>query len=142
MLFLNLLFHDYDSLDVALFSKTFSFNAALFACVCLASRFDEQENFFRTFSLITISFILFALWPEYRRNVQQKFPSYGILWLSVSTLFTCIAMLVSLKLWSFVFVYVLTLFVISLVCPAILMKLQEFKNIIHGSWDEASVKLT
>ena len=49
-------------------SKTFSFNAALFACVCLASRFNNSP--IHTFSLISIAFILFALWPEYRRDLQ------------------------------------------------------------------------
>lgn len=37
-------------------------------------------------------------------------------------------MLVILKLWSFTFIYVTTFVIISFVCPAILMKLQEFKK--------------
>ena len=49
-------------------SKTFSFNTALFACICLASRFHTSPT--HTFSLVTIAFILFALWPEYRRYLQ------------------------------------------------------------------------
>lgn len=88
MLALNLITHNYeDSSDVAMYmrviyfffenlfiilsnrvSKTFSFNAALFACVCLASRFNTSP--FHTFSLISISFIVFALWPEYRIYLQ------------------------------------------------------------------------
>ena len=68
MLFLNLIFHDYDSPDTPMVSKTLSFNAALFASVCLASRFTTSS--FHTFSMITIAFILFALWPEFRKALQ------------------------------------------------------------------------
>ncbi len=68
MLFLNLIFHEYDSPDIPMVSKTLSFNAALFASVCLASRFNTSS--FHTFSLITLAFILFALWPEYRKTLR------------------------------------------------------------------------
>ena len=50
-------------------SKTLSFNAALFSAVCLTSRFNEQNTKY-TFTLITISFILFILWPNYRKYLQ------------------------------------------------------------------------
>ena len=86
MLFLNLIFHEYDSPDLPMVSKTLSFNAALFASVCLASRFNTSS--FHTFSLITLAFILFALWPEYRNTLKVKFPKSVVI-LTVSSLLTC-----------------------------------------------------
>lgn len=68
MLFLNLIFHEYDSPKLPMVSKTLSFNAALFASVCLASRFNTST--LHTFSLITLAFILFALWPEFRNTLR------------------------------------------------------------------------
>ena len=93
MLGLNLIFHNYQENEIAMLvttrttfsdfswsvlicwrfdraSRTFSFNAALFACVCLASRFDTSP--FHSFSLVTISFVLFALWPGFRRDLQVR----------------------------------------------------------------------
>ena len=61
--------------------------------MCLASRFSNQDNFFHTFSLITISFILFALWPEYRRYLQvyRYCPSYCLPFFDSLSLFLKIA---------------------------------------------------
>jgi phosphatidylinositol glycan class C protein len=90
MLFINIVFHDYGVSDGAVYlnfiiifltkpyflcicfirlSKTLSFNAALFSAVCLTSRFNEQNSKY-TFTLISISFILFILWPNYRKYLQ------------------------------------------------------------------------
>lgn len=50
-------------------SKTLSFNAGLFASICLASRFHTSS--IHTFCLTTIAFILFALLPDYRKIIYQ-----------------------------------------------------------------------
>jgi phosphatidylinositol glycan class C protein len=49
-------------------------------------------------------------------------------------------MFYSLKLWSFGFIYVITFLIITFICPALLVKLQVYKNTIHGPWDEAIIK--
>lgn len=137
MLFLNLVFHDYYSNEVAIASKTLSFNAALFACVCLASRFHTSS--FHTFSLMTIAFFLFALWPEYRRYLQNNYPKSTVM-LTIVNLMVCVAMLVSLKFWYSLVIYLTLFLIISFICPAILIKLQVYKRTIHGPWDEASIQ--
>jgi len=49
-------------------------------------------------------------------------------------------MFYNLRLWSFGVIYVITFFTITFVCPALLVKLQVYKNTIHGPWDEAIIK--
>ncbi|CAF0722517.1 unnamed protein product [Brachionus calyciflorus] len=137
MLIFNILFYDYDSSEATIASKTFSFNAALFACVCLASRFEKSS--FHTFILLILAFVLFALFPEYRRYSEEHYP-HSIPIFTITCFFICLIMMINLKLWLYIFYLCLVCFIISFVCPLILIKLQSKKKTIHGPWDEALIQ--
>ncbi|RNA37246.1 phosphatidylinositol N-acetylglucosaminyltransferase subunit C [Brachionus plicatilis] len=95
MLIVNLIFYDYDSSEATIASKTFSFNAALFACVCLASRFENSS--FHTFTLLILAFMIFALFPEYRRYIENHYPnSIGIV--TFICFFICLTLMCSINI--------------------------------------------
>ncbi|XP_074653882.1 phosphatidylinositol N-acetylglucosaminyltransferase subunit C-like [Tubulanus polymorphus] len=134
MLLSNICFHDYGA-TAAVVSGALSFNAAIFASVCLASRFDTTWH---TFSTITFAVEIFALWPELRRKIKLKIP-HGLLGMTfVMVIVTC-TMLVCVSPVGAILLLGTVLF-ITFICPYWLIKLQPYKNNIHGPWDEAVIK--
>lgn len=134
MLLANLLFHDYGT-DAAIVSQAFSLNAAIFASICLASRLPTTWH---AFSLVTFAFELFALWPILRRNLKIHFPRLQIIlsYLLGSVVTVSVATVSSVA----VVVFLLLHLFITILCPAWLIRLQPYKNNIHGPWDEAVIK--
>lgn len=126
VLIVHLVFFDY-GLPAFMSSKAISLNAALFASICLASRLPTATH---AFALLCVAAEFFVLFP---RLVQQIWhvAMVGPVWLCVWTLH---GMPVVLGL------YVLCCVVVNVVCPAVFVHLQQYKQTIHGPWDEAIVK--
>jgi hypothetical protein len=162
--------------------KTISFNAALFSCVCLASRFEHDINQ-STFNLISIAFILFNLWPSYRKYLQvpalcvptihpqsrywaywvpeyedrvslnnpvNSWAMYGtnhfssipfqllycfeelhvhsVKLITILSGCVCCLALITLELWSLMYLYIFFVIFITFVCPYILIRMQVYKK--------------
>lgn len=127
-------------------SKTLSFNAGLFASICLASRFHTSS--IHTFGLTTIAFILFALLPDYRKIIYQvnliflfsfirkdvlylyfkKKSKISIVILTILELVMCVFMFAQLRLWSYLILYLVTFGTITFISPTILIRLQKKKR--------------
>ena len=60
-------------------------------------------------------------------TLQSEYP-WCIVGVTMVSSFVCVAMLVHLELGSLILRYVVSFFVISLVCPALLIKMQHFKK--------------
>jgi len=112
-----------------------SFNAGIFASVCLASRLSTTWHAFVT---VTFAVEIFALWPELLRTLRTHAPrSQPILTLVLST---AVAVVMATVSPIGCLLFIILLIFISFVCPAWLIHLQPYKNNIYGPWDEAIIK--
>ncbi|XP_068688734.1 phosphatidylinositol N-acetylglucosaminyltransferase subunit C-like [Montipora foliosa] len=134
MLAMNLLLYDYGT-RAAIVCRSTSFNASIFASVCLASRLPSSWHVFAT---VTFAMQLFALFPSLRRQLKVQLPSSDVFVTWVLVL-VAIAMLWPLS-QLFAVLLVLVHLAVTFVCPFWLIKLQRLKNNIHGPWDEAVIK--
>nr|CAB3264860.1 phosphatidylinositol N-acetylglucosaminyltransferase subunit C-like [Phallusia mammillata] len=131
MLLGHLIFHDYGSSGI-LVSQSVSLNMAIFAAVCLSSRF---ETAFHTFATIMMALQLFGLWPMVRRRIAAK--NQVVLPVITFVLFMIIvAVLVHYSVVCAVAFGCIGL-LINFIFPFILVKLQPQKDNIYGPWDEA-----
>ena len=116
-------------------SAVVSFNAGIFATVCLASRLSSLAQ---GFSLIVFSVIVFGVWPTLRRSISVYFEPYVDLFTTFVLFFVTNYMLwyhsVTIATLSSLFFMFITF-----VCPALLIHLQPIKNNVYGPWDEAVV---
>ena len=136
MLLVHLFSHDYvQSEDTQEVSAVVSFNAGIFATVCLASR---SSSLAQGFSLIVFSVIVFGVWPTLRRSISVYFEPYVDLFTTFVLFFVTNYMLwyhsVTIATLSSLFFMFITF-----VCPALLIHLQPIKNNVYGPWDEAVV---
>ncbi|KAK2176341.1 hypothetical protein NP493_668g01054 [Ridgeia piscesae] len=122
MLLSNLLFHDYGA-DAALVSQSLSLNAAMFASVCLASRLTTTVHAFAT---ITFAVEMFALWPMLRRKLKKNVVHSQAAMTAVLGVSAAVAIYTLSGVSALLFVIV-HLF-ITFVCPAWLIKLQDYKE--------------
>ncbi|PVU89649.1 hypothetical protein BB561_005236 [Smittium simulii] len=132
---LNLTFHDYGTKNLTSISTigSISVNAAVLACVLLASRLSRDSL---VFAFMLFAILWFALFPLLRRLliVVSKKASIAltvILCVLGTVLFIPISKAVSL---THIF---LSLF-ITFIFPVWLIWTQRYKNEIHGPWDEAT----
>ncbi|CDS13237.1 hypothetical protein LRAMOSA05415 [Lichtheimia ramosa] len=134
----NVLFHDYGSQSRARVKipGSLSTNAAIFASVLLASRFDTNLD---VFSLLSFAVEWFALFPIFRRYLQDMNPKVQIM-LTMVMLLTSVAMFIRISK-AVVFLYMLSFCFITFICPWWLIFIQKYKNEIHGPWDEARPRL-
>jgi phosphatidylinositol glycan class C protein len=136
MLLVNLLFHDYEaSSSTAVVSRSVSFNAGIFASVCLASRLPTTWH---AFSTVTFAVQIFALWPVLLRTLKNHVPASQT-FLNVA-LGLAVAVLMATVSTVGCLLFILLHLFISFVCPAWLIRLQPYKNNIYGPWDEAVIK--
>ncbi|XP_022107077.1 phosphatidylinositol N-acetylglucosaminyltransferase subunit C-like [Acanthaster planci] len=134
MLLGNLLFHDYASAETRA-RRSVSLNASIFASVCLASRLPSTLHAFAT---VTVAMQLFALWPELRRKLKVHFPRTQIpLTLGSSLIALCAVASVS---HVGAIILILVHLAVTFLVPICLIRLQQFKNNIHGPWDEAVIQ--
>ncbi|XP_076873364.1 phosphatidylinositol N-acetylglucosaminyltransferase subunit C [Brachyhypopomus gauderio] len=112
-----------------------SINAALFASVCLGSRLPGALH---TFAVLSLALLVFALWPcllhRLRERAEWSFPwAAGLV---------CAAGVAGARsVWpGGAALLLLALLVLTLACPALLVRLQRHKDNIHGPWDEAEIR--
>ncbi|XP_077986907.1 phosphatidylinositol N-acetylglucosaminyltransferase subunit C-like [Glandiceps talaboti] len=130
----NLLFYDYGSTG-AIASNALSLNAAIFASVCLASRLPTPWHAFAT---VIFAMQVFALLPVLRRQFKSNIPASQV---TVTWLLATVAMVALFTVSKVGAVLFLLLHLsITFLFPFWLIKLQPYKNNIHGPWDEAVIK--
>lgn len=114
------------------FTAPVSLNAAIFACVIDCSRLLSASH---VFVIISLTIELFALFPVLRRSilVYSIKANMALTW----TMFFFVAWALSYINSMFTSVYVAAVIFITLVCPYWLIRIQKYKNTIHGPWDEA-----
>ncbi|XP_072854386.2 phosphatidylinositol N-acetylglucosaminyltransferase subunit C isoform X2 [Pogona vitticeps] len=134
MLLGHLIFYDYGA-NAAIVSSALSLNMAIFASVCLASRLPRSLH---AFVMVTFAIQIFALWPMLQKKLKAQTPRCYV----VVTLLFAVSALVGLVTISSVgaVLFALLLVSISCLCPYCLIRLQLFKDNIHGPWDEAEIK--
>ncbi|XP_014668765.1 PREDICTED: phosphatidylinositol N-acetylglucosaminyltransferase subunit C-like isoform X1 [Priapulus caudatus] len=135
MLLANLVLYDYGP-SAAIVSGTVSFNAAMFASVCLASRLP---TLWHTFATVTLSAEMFAMLPIFRKRLKGCYGS------RVQAMMTLVLGLVALAgLWHIsppcAALFLILHTFITFVCPLWLLQIQPFKDNIHGPWDEAEIR--
>lgn len=127
VLVVHLLFFDY-GLPAFVASKAISLNAALFASICLASRLPTA---FDAFTLLCVAAEFFVLFP---RLVHACWHAVLVLPMMALCAWTLHDQPVVLGL------YAVGCVLVNAVCPAVFVYMQQFKQTIHGPWDEAIVK--
>ncbi|EHH15821.1 phosphatidylinositol N-acetylglucosaminyltransferase subunit C [Macaca nemestrina] len=134
MLLGHLIFFDYGA-NAAIVSSTLSLNMAIFASVCLASRLPRSLH---AFIMVTFAIQIFALWPMLQKKLKACTPRSYV---GVTLLFAFSALggLLSISAVGAI-LFALLLMSISCLCPFYLIRLQLFKENIHGPWDEAEIK--
>lgn len=134
MLLGHLIFYDYGA-NAAIVSSTLSLNMAIFASVCLASRLPRSLH---AFVMVTFAIQIFALWPMLQKKLKAQTPHCYM----IATLLFALSALMGLLTISSVgtVLFALLLIAISCLCPYCLIRLQLFKDNIHGPWDEAEIK--
>ncbi|KAG8436675.1 hypothetical protein GDO86_007678 [Hymenochirus boettgeri] len=134
MLLGHLVFFDYGA-NAAVVSSTLSINMAIFASVCLASRLPRSLH---AFAMVTFAIQIFALWPSLQKKLRANTPRTYI---CVTVLFAVFAVAGLLSISSVgAVLFSLLLLSIAFLCPFCLIRLQLFKDNIHGPWDEAEIK--
>lgn len=132
-LLLNALAFDYGCEGIR-GQDSLSLNAAIFASVLLASRLPSKAH---VFGLMSMAVLWFALVPLLLRYLRQHVPrAHGLL---VLLLIGGAGVLLARIGALFVLLYVALLATVSVLCPALFVYLQRYKNQIHGPWDEAVV---
>jgi len=132
MLLVHLVVHDYDSSQMS----ALSLNAGLFASVCLASRLPTA---FDGFALLSTSVEVFALLPALRKRLLAFSTKANIvvtLVISVVMIWACHGVVTPMTAVGAAII----LFTITVLCPALFLHWQTYKDTIHGPWDEAIPK--
>ncbi|KAJ1929068.1 glycosylphosphatidylinositol anchor biosynthesis [Tieghemiomyces parasiticus] len=134
----NILFHDYGSGPTysLQFPGSVALNAAVFACVLLASRLSSNLH---VFGFMAFALEWFALFPIFRRYLKRIMPlghlvQTGLLVAVTFVLFWPIARAIAIF-------YMIAMFCLTFLCPIWLIWVQRYKNEIHGPWDEARPKV-
>ncbi|MEE6518622.1 hypothetical protein FKM82_029732 [Ascaphus truei] len=134
MLLGHLVFFDYGA-NAAVVSSTLSINMAIFASVCLASRLPRSLH---AFAMVTFAIQIFALWPSLQRKLRANTPRT---YLGITVLFALFAVVGLLSISGVgSLLFSLLLLSVTFLCPYCLIRLQLFKDNIHGPWDEAEIK--
>ena len=132
MMLAHLVFHNYGA-DVAIVSPVISLNAAIFGCICLASRMPTVEH---TLIILCIAAVLFGLCPMLRILLWAKC-SNSFKWI-VLCIYPSIVSFSVLWLSTYCFLLLCALFVfVNIICPYWYVKWQSIKDLKYGLWDEA-----
>ena len=132
MLLIHLITHNYQpsSSDAVI-----SFNAGIFATVCLASRLAQLAQ---GYAFIVVSVLIFGFLPNLRRYLRTYSKPYVDVTLTFSFFILAFTMVwmqnvtIAIML-GFVFLFIMFL------CPYLLINLLPLKNNVYGPWDEAVV---
>lgn len=128
MMLVHMIFFDY-GVGAAIVSNSVSLSTAIFASICLASRLSTPLD---AFILMTAAIKMFVLFP--------------ILWSSMKNpvYFVWIYFIIDIYFLIYIsklatILYLCTVFLISVICPVLYVRLQKHKETIYGPWDEAVV---
>uniref|UniRef100_A0A7E4VXG0 Phosphatidylinositol N-acetylglucosaminyltransferase subunit C n=1 Tax=Panagrellus redivivus TaxID=6233 RepID=A0A7E4VXG0_PANRE len=133
MLFLlSLVFHDY-GMDAPIVSSAYSLNLALAGSICLVSRLDSDRE---AFCFLALALCGFSFWPTLRNRAAEK-SSTIMAWLLTLILTPTSILGVWVISPPLAVLQMLLQFIILLVCPFMLIRMQTLKSTIHGPWDEA-----
>lgn len=127
VLVVHLIFFDY-GLPAFMASKAISLNAALFGSICLASRLPTV---FHAFTLLCVAAEFFVLFPRLVHTFWHATLALPMMALCAWTLHDRPVLLG---------LYALLCVLVNAVCPAVFVRLQAYKQTIHGPWDEAIVR--
>ena len=133
MLGMNLLMHDYGA-SGAIVSKAASLNTAIFGSVCLASRLPSSWHAFVT---VIMAVEIFALFPLFREQVKVFIPGSHFM-MTWGLLVVALVSVVTISIFAGIF-FLLAQTAVIFLCPYWLVRLQRFKDNIHGPWDEAVI---
>lgn len=136
MLLVHLVTHGYDL--EALPDGVVSFNAGIFATVCLASRLQTLAQ---GYSLMVLSVLIFGMLPNLRQHMRTYFAPYVDIAMTCSYFILAFGMIWSQAITLAVLQLLMFVFV-TFVCPYLLISLQPLKNNVYGPWDEAVVAET
>eukprot|EP01128_Nolandella_sp_AFSM9_P000567 TRINITY_DN10718_c0_g1_i1.p1 TRINITY_DN10718_c0_g1~~TRINITY_DN10718_c0_g1_i1.p1 ORF type:complete len:331 (-),score=29.54 TRINITY_DN10718_c0_g1_i1:153-1145(-) len=114
------------------FTAPVSLNAAIFASIILVSRLPSIHH---TFAMVLIAIELFALLPILRHIIKVYGTSMDLLFTWSAASITTLTFLPISTLFTIFFV--VSLLSVTFVSPAWLINVQQYKNTIHGPWDEA-----
>ncbi|KAF4518626.1 hypothetical protein B566_EDAN005951 [Ephemera danica] len=128
MMLIHLIFYDYDSTSTNV-SRALSFNSALFASLCLASRLSTT---FHVFVLLTVAVSCFALLPPLMLAIGR---SNFVLFLFIAITIVCMAYVDMIT----TILYILCILGLQLLIPILVVKWQKYKENIYGPWDEANL---
>ncbi|KAJ1988400.1 glycosylphosphatidylinositol anchor biosynthesis [Dimargaris cristalligena] len=134
----NILFFDYSSdLTYSIqFPGSVALNAAVFACVLLASRLSTNLH---AFGFMSFALEWFALFPIFRRYLKRIMPTGHL----IQTLL--LVAITFVLFWpisrAIAVLYMIAVFSLTFICPIWLIFIQRYKNEIHGPWDEARPKV-
>lgn len=128
MMVVHLIFFDYGA-SAAIVSQSLSFNAVIFASICLASRLQSAHH---TFILMTIATEAFVLFPLLRAQLNRPFLISSLLFF-IDIYFLYHISNVGLIL------FLITVIFVMLICPVLFVQYQKYKDNIYGPWDEAVV---
>jgi len=114
------------------FTAPVSLNAAIFAASVIVSRLPSVTH---VVVFIWLAILCFALFPILRRAIHEKSTLLHLFctWSAAGlTAFMLVPLSTALSV-----LYVITLLFATFVGPAWLIHIQQYKNTIHGPWDEA-----
>ena len=134
-LFVNFCLHDYTSTNKTdNMSKCVSFNAAIFASVCLASRLEDIKSVLVT---IILAILIYGILP----SLRNRFGNISGLMVAWTTIQFSVAVGLSYHYQPLVILPLMgCLFVCMFLVPTIFVELQRHKDNIYGPWDEAVLK--
>uniref|UniRef100_A0A0A9YYH5 Phosphatidylinositol N-acetylglucosaminyltransferase subunit C n=1 Tax=Lygus hesperus TaxID=30085 RepID=A0A0A9YYH5_LYGHE len=129
MMIVHLVFYDY-GVKAVIVSSSLSLNAAVFACLCLASRLQTP---FDSFVLMSFAVQCFLLCPLVLAKIKNNHLILVILLgLCIFGLFKVSHIMTVLFVGAVVF--------LNLLCPFLFVRWHAYKDNIYGPWDEAVVK--
>lgn len=128
MMLVHLIFFDY-GVSAAIVSNSLSLSAAVFASICLASRLSSAHE---AFILMTVATEAFVLFPLLRNEIQKPILLTSLL-LILDTYF--LYQIGSLA----IILFMVTVILVTLICPLLFVRYQKYKDNIYGPWDEAVV---
>ena len=109
-----------------------SLNAAMFASVILASR---MPNDLLVFAFVQMAIILYA-WSPILRHFLKNYWRRLYHGLAGATTLICLVLLYKLSITLMISYAAVSTGIVAL-APATLLAIQQYKNEIHGPWDEA-----
>eukprot|EP01135_Chromosphaera_perkinsii_P010819 Nk52_evm14s2241 gene=Nk52_evmTU14s2241 len=125
--------------EAAIGQNHISFNCAMCASVCLGSRLQNLEDVFALNALCLVLFVHYAYFLRFLKQNGNAFDEKLYYWI---TFFNCVAnALISFLFFSplLAAVFVLCILCIAFVSPMLLLYMEQYKNEIHGPWDEAII---